>query len=387
VLSRKLVKFAIPLAVGALTLTACGGSKSESGGKPTYSIGFEGPLSGDNSGLGINEDNGLKLAVDEANAKGDLPFKLTVDDADDQGQPDQAPAAAQQLAGNSKVVAAVGPSFSGPAQAGGKIYTQAGLAEVTPSATNPTLTSQGFTTFLRGVPNDNVQGLGMAKFLNDKIHAKKVYIVDDKSTYGAGLAQVAAQQLKAAGVAVVRASVPAKTPDYTSPATAVVNSHADALIYAGYYADLGPFAKKLVAQGYKGVGISGDGSNDPHFVALAGKAAEGWYLTCPCTDASAQASTKKFAADYTKKFKVAPGVYSAESFDIANMIIQQMKSLGKNVTRAKLLSGLKSANYTGLTKTFSFTAKGELKTTNVYLYQVKNGKIGFLGDVNSLTSG
>src|SRR3954452_10659340 len=92
VLNKKLVKFALPVAVGALALTACGGGKDDSsnGGKPTFSIGFQGLLSGDNSAVGINEDNGLKLAVEEANAKADLPFTLKVADGDDQGLPDQA---------------------------------------------------------------------------------------------------------------------------------------------------------------------------------------------------------------------------------------------------------------------------------------------------------
>ncbi|MYX32622.1 ABC transporter substrate-binding protein [Streptomyces sp. SID8377] len=390
-LNNKFVKFAIPVAVGALALTACGGGKDDSGkgggGKPTFSIGFQGPLSGDNSALGINEDNGLKLAVEEANKKGDLPFTLKVVDGDDQGLPDQAPAAAQKLIGDTSVVAVVGPAFSGPTKASGGLYAQAQLAAVTPSATNPDLTSQGFTSFLRGAPNDNEQGAGMAEYLSKKEKAKKVFVIDDKSEYGVGLAKVAIDSLKAAGVTVETDSVPAKTPDYTAAATKVVNSNADALIYAGYYADLAPFAKKLKDGGFKGIGISGDGSNDAKFVELAGAAADKWFLTCPCTDATKNESTKAFTEAYTAKFNTPPGTYSAESYDIANLIISEMKKLGKDVTRDKLLAALKGVNYKGLTKEFAFDDKGELKTKNVYLYQVADGKIGYLGDVATLSNG
>ncbi|MDX3093765.1 branched-chain amino acid ABC transporter substrate-binding protein [Streptomyces sp. ME01-24h] len=389
-LNKNFVKLAIPVAVGALALTACGGGKDDngkSGGKPTFSIGFQGPLSGDNSALGINENNGVKLAVEEANAKGDLPFTLKVADGDDQGLPDQAPAAAQKLIGDSSVVAVVGPAFSGPTKATGGLYAQAQLAAVSSSATNPELTSQGFTSFLRGAPNDNEQGAGMAEYLTKKEKVKKVFVIDDKSEYGVGLAKVAIDGLKAAGVTVETDSVPAKTPDYTAAATKVVNSKSDALVYAGYYADLAPFAKKLADGGFKGIGISGDGANDAKFVELAGAAADKWFLTCPCTDATKNESTKAFTEAYTKKFNTAPGTYSAESYDIANLVISEMKKLGKDVTREKLLAALKGVSYEGLTKTFSFDDKGELKIKNVYLYQVADGKIGYLGDVATLSNG
>ncbi len=390
-LSSKIVRIAVPVAVGALALSACGGKGGSggSGGKPTYSIGFQGPLSGDNSALGINEDNGLKLAVDQANAKGDLPFTLKVADGDDQGTPDQAPAAAQKLISDNSVMAVVGPSFSGATKASAAFYAQSDIAIVSPSATNPSLTDpkNKFTTFLRGAPNDNQQGHGMAEFLAKKIKAKKVYVVDDTSDYGKGLADVARKELAAAGVSVVNDSVPAKTPDYTNAATKVVNSGADALVYAGYYADASPFAKKLKDAGFKGAQISGDGTKDDKFIQLAGAASEGWYLTCPCTDATKAQATKDFADAYQKKFNTAAGTYSGESYDIANMIIGEMKKLGGGVTRAKLLAALKGADYKGLTKEISFESNGELKAKNVYIYQVKAGKIEYLGDVDSVSNG
>lgn len=136
--------------------------------------------------------------------------------------------------------------------------------------------------------------------------------------------------------------------------------------------------------GYKGAAISGDGTNDVKFVELAGGASEGWFLTCPCTDATVEAGTKQFAQDYQKAFKRAPGTYSAESYDIASMIIAELKAAKGGVEREALRDALAKASYKGLTKTFSFDESGEFKGTDVYLYQVKGGRIAYQGNINQL---
>jgi branched-chain amino acid transport system substrate-binding protein len=382
VLNKTIVKLAIPVAVGALALTGCGGDSGSSDG--ALKIAFQGPLSGDNVALGENMQNGIQLAINQANASGDLTFEYVP--ADDQGLPDKAPTAAQKVIDDMGVVAVVGPAFSGPTNSASPLYAEAGLVTVSPSATNPLLTDEanGFTSFLRGVPNDNMQGKAMADFFVKTVGAKKVYLIDDKTDYGVGLSSVAEENLKAAGVEIVKKSVPQKTPDYSATAKDVVNSKADALIYAGYYQDLAPFAKKLKDAGYKGAGISGDGSNDVKFAELAGDAADNWYLTCPCTDATVEAGTKKFAADYEKEFNRAPGTYSAEAYDITNMIIEEIKKTDGTVEREALRDALAKASYKGLTKTFSFGANGEFKGEDVFIYQVKSGKIEYQGNVSDL---
>ncbi len=133
--------------------------------------------------------------------------------------------------------------------------------------------------------------------------------------------------------------------------------------------------------------MSDDGVKDAQFVKLAGDASEGWYMTCPCTDPTANAKTKKFAADYQKKFNQSPGTYSAESFDVTNMIIDQLGKLGKDTSREKLRDALAKTSYQGLTKEFSFDGQGNLKKQAIFLYQVKGGKIDYLGGVDELTAG
>jgi branched-chain amino acid transport system substrate-binding protein len=383
---RKIVRLAVPVGAGTMLLTGCGGG-DDSGNGDSVKIAFQGPLSGDNVQLGVNMANGIKLAIKQANAKGDLGFKLEYKAVDDQGLPEKATAAAQKAIDDQSVLAVVGPAFSGATDSASPLYSEAGLVTVSPSATRPDLTTKGYKSLLRAVPNDSSQGKGMAAFFDKKTDVKKVMVVDDKTDYGVGLADVAAKELKAVGIKVQRTSAQQKTPDYSATAQKIVNSGADGLIYAGYYQDAGPFAKKVKEAGFEGVMVSDDGVKDAQFVNLAGDASEGWYMTCPCTDPTANAKTKKFADDYQKEFNQAPGTYSAESYDVTNMIVEQLRKLGKDTGREQLRDALAKTTYQGLTKEFSFDEQGNLKKQAIFLYQVKSGKIEYQGGIDELTAG
>lgn len=376
------MRCAIPVAAGTLLLTGCGG-----GGSDAIKIAFQGPLSGDNVALGENMERGIQLAIDEANASGDYDFEIEYFPTDDAGQEGQANTAAQRAIDDPAVAAVIGPAFSGPANVAGPLFGEAGLAAVSTSATDPSLTEQGFPTFLQAVPADSLQGAAMAEFLAAQDGVETVMVVDNVTPYGEGLADVAAADLADAGIEVLRESVPEDTVDYGSAARTVVNSGADALIYAGYYAALGPFATRLQEAGFDGIGVSGDGSNDPELLNLAGGAVEGWYLTCPCTDASENEATQAFAERYEEEFGVAPGTYSAESYDATNMIIETIAELGGDPSREELYEALANAEYEGLTKTFSFTESGALANETIYFYQVEGGEIGYLGETSELVGG
>ncbi|MBW1604707.1 branched-chain amino acid ABC transporter substrate-binding protein [Streptomyces sp. JJ66] len=386
-LNKTIVRLGAPLAVGALALAGCGdGGSGGGGGGGAVKIAFQGPLSGDNVQLGQNMENGVKLAIDQANASGDFDFEVEYFAADDQGLPDKAPTAAQSAISEG-VVAVVGPAFSGSADAAGEYYAEAGIPAVSSSATRPDLTTKGYDSFLRAVPNDSAQGAGMATYLSGSADVEKVVVVDDKTDYGVGLADVAEKSLKEAGLEVVRQSVPQKTPDYSAAARNVVGEKADALIYAGYYEDAGPFATKLSEAGFEGIRMSGDGSRDMQFVELAGDAANGWLLTCPCTDPTQEEATKKFAEDYEAAYNQPPGTYSAESFDVANMIIEQIAETGgADSDGGKLLEALRGVEYKGITKEFSFDDSGDFTNQTIYLYEVKDREIGYRGSVDKLSA-
>jgi len=378
---------------GSSSSSSTAGSSSTSspaaGGKPVLEIGVQGPLSGDNQALGLNIDWGVKLAVQQANAKGDLPFTLAVKESDDQGDQAKGADAAQLLIQDQKVIGSVGPAFSGPTAASGKLYSDAGLVAVSPSATRPSLTSSGYKTFFRVVANDSVQGPAAADYMAKVLKAGKVFVVDDKTQYGTGLAAAIVAELKKAGVAVETDSAPQKTQDYSQIASKVASSGAQAMYYAGYYADGGVFAKALKAAGYTGKQITGDGSKDPNFITTAGnEAAEGWQFTCPCLDAGKDPKFADFATAYKKLSNSEPGTYSIEGYDAANVIISVLKGLGSATpTRQQVAEGVAKVDFQGLSKEIKFTANGDISGTAIYAYEIKSGVITLLGDIGKMIGG
>jgi branched-chain amino acid transport system substrate-binding protein len=379
----------------ALALTGCSNASNNkssgssgglggSGGGQTYKIAFQGPLSGDNAQLGINEVNGADLAIEQANAKGDLGFKLELVKADDQGSPEQAPTAAAQVLQDDAVLGVVGPSFSGATKAIGATYGDAGLSFISPSATNPTLSQQGFPTFHRIVPSDNVEGTQAADLFAKKGY-KKVVVIDDLSDYGKGVADALQKELEAKNVSVQRIGVDAKTTDYGSTATQVAASGAQAVFYGGYDAQAGLFAQALQAAGFKGDKYTGNGGKSSVFTNGAGAAGDGWYFTCGCSDATVAPAAKEFTAAYQKKFNTDPSTYSPEAFDATNAMIQAIKTAAKNgtPTREAVEKAVDGLDYKGITTEVKFDKTGEVDASAqvVNLFQQKGGKILLLGNI------
>jgi branched-chain amino acid transport system substrate-binding protein len=397
---RKLITTIVTAgAIGAMVLSGCSSSKkSASGGLSgssaaasgggsscngtgtTYKIGYEGPLTGDNKQLGINMINAVNLAVDEANAAKNLCFQLAVLQSDDGGTAAGAPAAEAALEQDPAVVGVIGPAFSGATAAVGAKYSAAGIALISPSATNATLTSQGFTTFHRIVPTDAIEGKATADYLAGKY--KTVFVVDDTSTYGAGVAQVVAAELKTKGVTVDTQSI-APTTDYSAIATKIAASNDQAMYYGGYDAQAGLLAKALQAASYKGFEISGNGGKSSVFTSTAGAAGDGYYFACGCLDATTAPSAAQFNKDYTAKFNTPPSTYSPEAFDATNAMISAISAAQKagSVTRASVETAVNALDYTGITTTVKFTSTGEVAQATVNLYEQKAGAIVLLGDI------
>jgi len=391
-----LAKLAAVGIVGALALTGCGSSdKKDDGGSglsggggakssDTYSIAYEGPLSGDNQQLGINMLNGVQLAIDQANEKSsDLGFKLKLVKSDDVGDESKAPAAAAQVLQDSSVVGVIGPAFSGPTKATGKTYADAKMGLISPSATNPDLTSQGFTTFHRVVPADNVEGLQAADWLAKK--AKKVFVIDDLSEYGKGAADVVRGELKAKGIQMVNEGVDAKTDDYGPIATQVAQSGAQAMFYGGYDAQAGKLAKALKSANFKGVAMGGNGVKSSVFEQGAGAAGDGWYFSCGCLDAVTAPGAKDFTEAYKAAFKADPSTYSPEAYDATNAMIEAIKAAkeGGSVTRESVAKAITGLDYKGITTTIKFQENGELEEASqvINLFKQEGGKISVVGDI------
>jgi branched-chain amino acid transport system substrate-binding protein len=367
-----------------------GGNSGGGGGNQTYTLGFIGALSGPNAQLGINERNGAQLAIDQANSSGKYDFQVKLVTSDSQGDPAKAPAAATALIQNPDIVGIIGPAFSGESLAVNAKFCGASppIPIVTASASNGTLQQQGWSCWHRIVPNDNVEGAQGADWLARKgVH--KLYVLNDLSAYGKGVADTVAKEARAKGVTVVTNGVDGtSTTNYNPVAEQIKASGADALFYGGYDAQAALLAKALVAAGYHGITVGGNGIKSSVFTQNAGPAGNGWYMTCGCQDATTASSSQQFATDYKAKFHQEPSTYSPEAFDAANLFMDAMSKAEASgpVTRTSLMTALNAEDYTGITTEIKFAANGELQASSltVNLYRQENGVIKSLGNINEL---
>jgi branched-chain amino acid transport system substrate-binding protein len=397
--SRVITTTMVVATASALALAGCGSSSSGSGGGglngsgngsnagKTIDIGFEGPLSGANAQLGINEEYGVQLAVTQANASSSLGFKVKLVKADDQGDPAKSPTAATSLVQDPKLLGVIGPSFSGSTLAVGKIYGTAGLAMITPSATNATLQTQGFQTFHRIVPNDNVEGSQGADWLARK-GVKKLFVLQDLSAYGKGVGDTVAKEAKAKGVKVIEQGLDGTTTkNYNPIAQTIANSGADAMFYGGYDAQAALLAKALKADNYKGILVGGNGIKSSVFTKGAGTAGSAWFMTCGCQDATVAPQSKAFTAAYTAAFHTPPSTYSPEAYDATNALLAAIKTASANgaPTRATVETAVNALDYQGITTKVKFASDGDVVSNaqTVNLYDVKKGNIVEVGNIQN----
>ena len=402
-MNRRLTRVMLRLSlvpVAALVLAACSSTNSGSSSGTTYTIAYEGPLSGGNSQLGLYQKFAVQLAVNQANAGttfGSLPFKLKFLPEDDQGSGTQAPTAAQAVLADNSVMAVIGPAFSGASKAADPIYNQAGLAMVTPSATDPTLQNNGWNNFFRVVADDDAQGPADADYMAKKLSFKTIYAIDDASAYAQGLVGAFDTQAQKDGVTVTHDTAPGTTQcqagtgnvqQYGAEATKVKSSGASAVFYAGYYCDFALLAKALRGAGYTGQMVSDDGSESDTFITQAGQdVASGTLASCACQDITVNSAASSFNSGFKHLAGYAAGIYSGEAYDATNAVISVMKSIGSNVTRAKVVSGLHSISYKGLTKTVAFQSNGNISGTSVYIYKAEGAHFVQLGSIAQLIGG
>lgn len=389
-------RLGVPFAGAVLAVASYGGTAlaatHHSSSTPSYTIAYEGPLSGGNKQLGLNMEYSVELAVQLANAGttfGKLPFTLKFKPADDGGLATQSPTTAQGLIDDKSVIGVVGPAFSGATDAAEPSFHAANLATVSPSATLPTLATQGWTNFFRVVADDDAQGPADADFAVKKLGAKTIYTIDDASSYAVGLVGAFDAKAQALGATVDHQEAPGTTQcqagtgnvqQYGALSTTIIASKAPVVFYGGYYCDFALLAKALRSAGYTGTLMSDDGSLDPHYVSEAGASvANGTYLSCACTNLGNSKADTTFSQGFKKLAGFPVGTYSAEAYDAANTIIYAMKKLGAHVTRAALVHELHKVIYKGLTKTVHFQKDGNIAGSTVYEYQVKGGKIVELG--------
>jgi branched-chain amino acid transport system substrate-binding protein len=380
--SRGLVAAA---AASALVLSACGGDDSgggDSGGSSgggSATIGFMGAQTGPNAQLGINISNGVELALEQHNAKSGVT-QVKLIKYDTQGDPTQATNQAKKAI-TDKVVAIIGPAFSGESKTADPIFEEAGIPNVSPSATAVSLAQNGWKFWHRVLANDDVQGPGDADFIAKTLNAKTVAVIDDQSEYGKGLADAVRKQLATNGVKVaVNDSVNPDASSFSSTVNKVKPANPDVVFFGGYYSAAGKLVKQLKDGGVQGTFMSGDGTLDAQFITGGGAAANGALLSCTCSSAegSTDPAVQKFAADYKAKFNVDPATYSAEGFDATNAVLQAIDA-GKT-DPSDINDFVTNIDFKGISKQIKFDQNGELANDLLFITEVKDGKLAFLGD-------
>ena len=341
----------------------------------TYTIGYQGPLSGGEASTGIDEQNAVKYAIKlfEAKNKG---FKIKLVSIDDQGDPAVAGTVAPGVASNKNVLGVVGPAYSGATIASLPYYKSVNMALISPSATRVSLTDPtspdfGGPIFHRVVGKDDLQGPALAKYATAGVSAAKVFVFDDQSAYAVPLRGfVEAGLKKVAGASVVGGdSVPNTTTDFSPTIAKIKTSGATVVIYTGYYSQAAVFIKQLRDSGSKAVFAGGDGVFNQEFPKLAGAAAEGSKVTGVGGLAGID---KKMEADFVKKMGVSSGVYSVESFDAANILLSGI--LAGKTTRVKMLAYVKAYKGKSISgNTIKFDANGDISYGLFAGFTTKNG--------------
>ncbi|MEU9029571.1 branched-chain amino acid ABC transporter substrate-binding protein [Streptomyces sp. NPDC048383] len=397
---RSLLVLTTVITTGALTLTACGSRDGGStdnnadGKKTVVVIGVDAPLTGSLSALGQGIKNSVDLAAKTANKNNEVPgIEFKVEALDDQAVPASGQANATKLVGNKDVLGVVGPLNSGVAQQMQGVFASANLAQVSPANTNPAL-SQGdnwgkgeykrpFKTYFRTAATDVVQGKFAAQYLFKDAGKKKVFVVDDKQTYGAGLAAIFSDEFKKLGGEVVGTDhVTVKETDFSSTADKVKSSGADSVYFGGQYPEGGLLADQIKKTGAQIPTMGGDGIQDPAFISASGEANEGDLSTSIGYPVEKLPTAKTFIADYQAAgYKDPYAAYGGYSYDAGWSVVQAVKAVvaangGKLPTdaRAKVVEALGKVSFEGVTGKVAFDENGDTTNKQLTVYKVEGGK-------------
>ncbi len=373
----------------AFALSACGQKEEPKAVAPAapaakpevvVKLGHVAPMTGPQAHLGKDNENGAVLAVEELNAKGleiggaKVKFQLMAED--DAADPKQGAIVAQKLV-DAKVNGVIGHLNSGTTIPASKLYSDAGIPQISGSATNPKYTQQGFKTAFRVMANDVQQGKILGEFAA-KQGVKTVAIVDDRTAYGQGLADEFRKAAEAAGMKVVANEYTNdKATDFKAILTKIKSTKADLVFFGGMDAQGGPMAKQMAELGIKAKFLGGDGVCTPEFMKLGGPATEGHYCSLPGMPLEKLAKGPEFREKFTKKFNAEIQLYSPYVYDAVMVMADAMKR-ADSVDPAKYLPAVGQTKYDGVTALIQFDEVGDLKGGAISIYQYKGGKLDYV---------
>lgn len=380
------VKFNV-LMGAAIAMMAAGASAQDM----VVKIGHVGPTSGAIAHLGKDNENGARMAIDELNAKGvtiggkKVKFELLAED--DAADPKQGTAAAQKLV-DSKVAGVVGHLNSGTSIPASKIYSDAGIPQISPSATNPKYTRNGYKTTFRVVADDVHLGGTLGRYAVKELKGKSIAVVDDRTAYGQGVADEFAKAVKASGGTIADQQFTTdKATDFTAILTAIKAKKPDIVFFGGMDAVAGPMLRQMKQLGVNAKLMGGDGICSGELPKLAAGAMADNQVVCAeaggidSKDAAAVKAMNDFRAKFKAKFGADVQIYAPYVYDATMVLADAMVKAG-SADPAKYLPVLaKTSGYKGVTGTISFDEKGDIKNGALTLYTYKGGNKQSMGVV------
>ncbi len=340
-------------------------------------IGSASPLTGPQAHIGIDIRNGVQLAIEDANAAnieiGGRKAKFEMVAEDDEANPTKATTVAQKLV-DARVAAVVGHFNSGASIPASKIYSDAGIPQISPSSTNPKYTQQGFKTTFRVVAHDDQQGPTLARFAAATLKITSVAIIDDSTAYGQGLADAFENTVKTMGIEVLaREHTTDKDTDFKAILTKIKGKKPDLIMFGGIDPQAAPMMRQLKELGIKAKFIGGDGMQTPNFIKLAGNAADGAMASIPGLPKDQMPGGRSFLEKYKAKFNQEVELFAPMGYDAVMVIIEAMKRAG-SADPEKFLPEVGKTNYQGVIGPIAFDDKGDLQNGPITIYVVKGGK-------------
>jgi len=371
------MQFQLRLTVALSLAAACGIAAAQ---EQVVKIGHVAPMSGPQAHYGKDNENGVRMAIEDLNAQGvtigGKKVKFEIQAEDDAADPKQGTAAAQKLC-DAKVAGVVGHLNSGTTIPASKVYHDCGIPHVTGAATNPDLTKPKYDTTYRIIANDNALGAALALYAADKLKLKKVAIIDDRTAYGQGVAEVFKKTAQAKGMQVVgQEFTNDKATDFMAILTSIKSKNPDAIFYGGMDAQGGPMLRQLDQLGMTNVKFfGGDGICTQKIIELSGGAKSLENVICAEGGSSLEKMPggKAWKERYDKKFPGQFQIYSPYTYDATFVLVDAMKR-ANSIDPKKYIPFLKKANYKGVTANIVFEPNGELKNAASTLYSYKGGK-------------
>ena len=361
-------------------LAMCLATSSVFAQEQVVKIGHVGPLSGPIAHLGKDNENGARMAIDVLNAKGmalsgkKVKFQLVAED--DGANPQQATSVAQKLT-DAKVNGVIGHLNSGTTIPASKIYNDHGIPQISPSATNPKYTQQGYKGAFRVVANDGQLGGALGRYAANTLKSKNVAIIDDRTAYGQGVADEFAKAAKAAGINIVgRQYTNDKATDFNAILTAIKGKQPDLVFFGGMDAVGGPMLRQMKQLGINAKFMGGDGICTEQLPSLAAGAMGDGQVVCAeagGVEDSGKKAMESFRADYKKKFGTEVKLYAPYVYD-AVMVMADAMQRANSAEPAKYLPELAKTSYQGVTGKIEFDARGDMKQGTLTLYTYEASK-------------